>query len=82
MHVYVCKNITNFMKKQRADIQDQQNRKKTQPKGVYYQYKHDCVLQVKIKFRIRYSNQGHSMRRGQVSNPPGFWPQKVENMHA
>ena len=55
------------MKKQRADIQDQENKKKTQPKGVYYQYKHDCVLQVKIIFRIRYSNQGRSMGRGQVS---------------
>ena len=28
MHVYVCKNITNFMKKQRADIQDQGKKKK------------------------------------------------------
>ena len=32
MHVYVCKNITNFIKK-RADIQDQQNKRKHNPKG-------------------------------------------------
>ena len=32
MHVYVCKNITNFIKK-RADIQDQKNKRKHNPKG-------------------------------------------------
>ena len=83
MHVYVCKNITNFMKKQRPDIQDQENKKKTttHAKGVYYQYKHESynVLQVKIKFRIKYFNQGHSMGRGQVPPPPpSFFPKKFE----
>ena len=77
MHAYVRKNITNFMKKQMADIQDQENKKK-QPKGVYYQYKHDCVLQVNIKFRIKYFNQGRSMGRDQVPPAPVFCPQKVE----
>ena len=33
MHVYVCKNITNFIKKKRADIQDQKNKRKHNPKG-------------------------------------------------
>ena len=34
MNVYVCKNITNFMKKQRADIQDQENKKNTTQRGL------------------------------------------------
>ena len=42
MHVYVCKNITNFIKK-KGRYSRSEKQKKTQPKGVYYQYKHDYM---------------------------------------
>ena len=33
MHVYVCQNITNFIKKGQIIIQDQKNKRKHNPKG-------------------------------------------------
>ena len=85
MHVYVCKNITNFIKK-RADIQDQKNKRKHNPKGSITSINMTIyVLQVKIKFRMKYFNQGRSMGRGQVPSPrppPKFFAPKSRNMHA
>ena len=36
MHVYVCKNVTSFIKKKKGRYSRSEKQKKTQPKGVYY----------------------------------------------